>query len=37
MSNMNDMGSLRTPICDLLGCRCPVIRRPWAMWRALIW
>lgn len=26
MSNMNDMGSLRTPICDLLGCRHPVIQ-----------
>ena len=26
MSNMNDMGSLRTPICDLLGCRYPVIQ-----------
>lgn len=26
MSKMNDMGSLRTPICDLLGCRYPIIQ-----------
>ncbi|MDR0212899.1 MAG: nitronate monooxygenase [Comamonas sp.] len=26
MSNMNDMGGLRTSICDLLGCRYPIIQ-----------
>ncbi|MEG0053617.1 MAG: nitronate monooxygenase, partial [Comamonas sp.] len=26
MSNMNDMSSLRTPVCDLLGCRYPIIQ-----------
>ncbi|WP_218242953.1 NAD(P)H-dependent flavin oxidoreductase [Comamonas fluminis] len=26
MSNMNDMGGLRTPICEMLGCRYPIIQ-----------